>query len=562
MPFMGRLDVWRRSVAVRLSLGFATLFTVGFCAIFALLYWTLERHMEERDTDALKESLQQYSATLEAGGLAALQERVSEEGQNPHVRTPFIRIIGPTGNAIWLKIPPDWIESDVRRVVIPGGWAENKINSIKIPRDEQQDLAIVAQALPGGLVLQVGRSTDSRTVLLEPLRRTFLWVGGAVLIVGVGVGFLAAWRATRPLHSVVETARKIIRTGALDARVPVPRRDDDVAELVRHFNSVLDKNAALVRGMREALDNVAHDLRTPLTSIRGTAELALGRAADPAGAQDALADCVERADEVLNLLRAIMEISEAEAGMLHLDRSQCDLGELARGPVELYTDVAESRGLRLTAELPGAIPLFADATRLRQAIANLLDNAVKYTPPGGRVSVRARGPRRRGGARSAGHGAGRSARRAAPDLGAALPRRPKPLAKRARPGAEPRAGGRRGPWRAGDGRQRRNRGGDLPDPPAAGRRGRPAARGGASPSGNLVRVVRIAGPRSPGSAYWAWSRSMRMVSFQVSCGSDTAVRTPSNCRPGSEASDTATVGFGLWRRGPTGGKVKDWPAQG
>jgi len=389
MPFMGRLDLWRRSVAVRLSLGFATLFTVGFCAIFALLYWTLERHMEERDTDALKESLQQYSATLAAGGLAALQERVSEEGQNPHVRTPFIRIIGPTGSAIWLKIPPDWIESDVRRVVIPGGWAENKINSIKIPRDEQQDLAVVAQALPGGLVLQVGRSTDSRTVLLEPLRRTFIWVGAAVLVVGVGVGFLAAWRATRPLHTVVETARKIIRTGALDARVPEPRRDDDVAELVRHFNSVLDKNAALVRGMREALDNVAHDLRTPLTSIRGTAELALGRAADPAGAQDALADCVERADEVLNLLRAIMEISEAEAGMLHLDRSRCDLGELARGPVELYTDVAESRGLRLSAELPGAIPLFADATRLRQAIANLLDNAVKYTPPGGHVSVRA-----------------------------------------------------------------------------------------------------------------------------------------------------------------------------
>jgi signal transduction histidine kinase len=390
MPFTGALDSWRRSVAVRLSLWFATLFTVGFCAIFALLYWTLERHMEERDVEGLKLTLQQYSALYSINGLAGLQQRVAQDSQIPHVRSLFVRIVGSSGNELWVTVPRDWIKSDVQRVIIPGGWTESSIiRSVKIPVDEQQDLVVVAQALPGGLMLQVGRSTDSRTVLLEPLRRTFIWVGGAVLVVGLGVGFLAARRATRPLQSVVETARKIIRTGSLDARVPVPRRDDEIAELVRHFNTVLDKNATLVRGMREALDNVAHDLRTPLTSLRGTAELALGQPADQTGAQEALADTVERADEVLSLLRAIMEISEAEAGMLHLDKSRCDLGDLARGPVELYTDVAESRGLQLSGEIQGAIPLFADATRLRQAIANLIDNAVKYTPAGGKVWVRA-----------------------------------------------------------------------------------------------------------------------------------------------------------------------------
>jgi signal transduction histidine kinase len=387
MPFTGTLDSWRRSVAARLSLWFATLFTVGFCAIFALLYWTLERHMEERDVEGLKLTLQQYSSIYASRGLPGLQQRVAEDSQMPHVRSLFIRIVGPTGNALWVNVPPDWIESDVQRVVIPGGWAEQSIRSVKIPKDEQQDLAIVAETLPGGLMLQVGRSTDSRTVLLEPLRRTFLWVGGAVIIVSLGVGFFAARRTTRPLHSVVETARKIIRTGSLDARVPVPSRDDEIAELVRHFNTVLDQNRALVRGMREALDNVAHDLRTPLTGLRGSAELALGRPADQAGAQDALADCVERADEVLKLLRAIMEISEAEAGMLRLDKTACDLADLARGPVDLYADLAESRGLRLSGELPGPVPLFADATRLRQAIANLIDNAVKYTPAGGQVVV-------------------------------------------------------------------------------------------------------------------------------------------------------------------------------
>jgi signal transduction histidine kinase len=390
MPFTGTLKSWRRSVAARLSVWFATLFTVGFCAIFALLYWTLERHMEERDVEGLKLTLGQYSEIYLASGLPGLQQRVALDSRMPHVRSLFIRIVGPTGNALWVNVPPDWIESDVQRVVIPGGWAEKSIRTVKIPRDEQQDLAVATESLPGGVMLQVGRSTDSRMVLLEPLRRTFLWVGGAVIIVGLGVGFFAARRTTRPLHSVVETARKIIRTGTLDLRVPVPARDDEIAELVRYFNTVLDQNRALVRSMREALDNVAHDLRTPLTGLRGSAELALGRPADQAGAQEALADCVERADEVLSLLRAIMEISEAEAGMLRLDKTACDLGDLARGPVELYADVAESRGLRLHGELIGAIPLFADATRLRQAIANLIDNAVKYTPAGGQITVQAR----------------------------------------------------------------------------------------------------------------------------------------------------------------------------
>jgi len=220
-----------------------------------------------------------------------------------------------------------------------------------------------------------------------------LWVGGGVMIIGFAAGLFTAHRATRPLRDVIATAQRIIATGALDARVPAPRRDDDVAELVRAFNTVLDKNTGLLRAMREALDNVAHDLRTPLTRLRGTAELALQASAEaPAGGAaqtEALADCVEQADDVLRLLRALMEISEAEAGMLSLDRAKCDLGEIARSAAELYAEVAEAKPVTLTVEVAEPVPVLADATRVRQVAANLVDNAVKYTPAGGRVTVRA-----------------------------------------------------------------------------------------------------------------------------------------------------------------------------
>jgi hypothetical protein len=107
MPFTGTLKSWRRSVAARLSLWFATLFTVGFGAIFALLYWTLQRHMEERDIEGLKLALGQYSEIYAVSGVAGLQQRVALDSRMPHVRSLFVRIVDPAGNALLVYVPPD-----------------------------------------------------------------------------------------------------------------------------------------------------------------------------------------------------------------------------------------------------------------------------------------------------------------------------------------------------------------------------------------------------------------------------------------------------------------------
>ena len=388
------LDRVRHSLAVRLGVLYALVFTLGAAAVFSVLYWFLADALEKRERTVVERRAQDYAALYESGGAGALRAKLVAGEASPEVNSLLVRIVGPGGDIIFGRVPPDWVETQVQHIPLPGAFGnlqlQQVVQTVRIPRDAEKDFTVASAPLSDGRSLQVVRSSDNRAVLLAPLRRTFLTVGVGALTLAALVGLVLAWRVTRPLRAVTDTARRIVATGDLEARVPPPAGGGELAELVRQFNTVLTQNAALIGAQRETLDNLAHDLRTPLARLRGTADLALQNQADSAAAREALADCVEESERVLRLLETMLDVSAAETGTLPLRRERIDLGTVLHDAVDLYREVAEEKNITLQIDTPAPVFVDGDALRLGQAVANLLDNALKYTLTGGRVRLAAR----------------------------------------------------------------------------------------------------------------------------------------------------------------------------
>ena len=371
-----------RTSTFRLSLLYVGLFGASVLVLLAFIYWTTVRVIDSQTSDTIEAEVRGLAEQYRTRGIrrliAVIEERSGPYGDPDSVYLLADRALKPlAGNlSAWPR----------EAVGAEGGWVEIAATR-KGGGEAHGTLRARTFVLPEGFRLLVGRDPRGRAEFEGLILETLGGALGITLVLGVLGGLVMSRRMLRRVDAVRETGQRIVR-GDLSRRMPVTGVGDEFDRLSLTVNEMLDEIETLMTGLRTVTDSVAHDLRSPLTRLKSRLELALGE--EPAaghGHRAALERAIAETDGILRAFAMLMEIARAESGKAGIALAPVDLRAIVAGMVELYSPLAEEKGLAIDAALDETGEVPGHGQFLSQLVANLLDNALAYTPQGGSVAV-------------------------------------------------------------------------------------------------------------------------------------------------------------------------------
>ena len=384
---LNRFHTLRRTLAFRLTLWYASIFTLSACIAFLIFYLMITSLFQERTDRDLLEQVRIFTAMLNVNGVEAVERFAEQEAQASGEKKIFFRLLYPTGISFSSSNMSFWRDIGVTRASIDDimDGASYVYETISLPHKKQQ-VRIIYSAIGSGIILQLGYSMENITGFFQAFQKVFIPGMLALIIMSAGAGWFMARRALAGVDAVTRTARNIT-AGRLEDRVPVPGKGDEVDQLANTFNAMLDRIEQLVSGIKEISDNVAHDLKSPITAMRGTAEIALTTGKTSTDLESMAADTIEACDHLLDMINTMLAISKTEAGVGGLQARNLDIDEIIQDACELFEPLALDRSIEFNCETAAETRILGDISMIQRMVANLIDNAIKYTLPGGRIDI-------------------------------------------------------------------------------------------------------------------------------------------------------------------------------
>lgn len=375
-----------RTLALKLALFYAIFFTLVAVGSMAVLYNLVRTHtLNEIDADLIKRK--------DEIGLAIRQMDWKDLNTEFHADTEaygrrdyFIRLLDKFGQARVSSDTSAWPGIDPSHEAFKAlDYGAVAFSDLALP-DHRQKARLLLTRLGPNAFLQIGTSLEGSVNFLRLFEHYAMFILGSMILLGSLIGWWLAHKAMAGVEAVTRTAAAIA-DGQLDIRVEAAGHGREIDDLVSTFNRMAERVQTVMAQMRQINDNIAHDLRSPLARIRGMAESGVVSGRLDAEAAELAGSVVEECDRLIQMINTMLDISETEAGVQALNLSHVDLTSLVTRLVEIFRDLADERGIRLTADLAEAHVILADTRKLQRLLANLLDNAVKYTPQGGSVHV-------------------------------------------------------------------------------------------------------------------------------------------------------------------------------
>jgi signal transduction histidine kinase len=338
--------------------------------IVGLLLWQTNRILTDQVLETLRGEADLLAAEAQSGDRAAIVRAVEARSRPGGPGLYYLEDSAGTFLAGNLTRMPREIAGGAGGVFRYTAGAED-------PETARLGVAIPVD-LGSGLRLIVGRDIEEQRRFADEMGTLYFLGLGFLSLTGLLAGLLISRFALRRIEAINVTTRSIM-DGDLSRRIPVSGAGDEFDVLATNFNAMLDRIEALMNGLREVSDNIAHDLKTPLTRLRNSAEAALMDPRGPQAYRDGLEHTIENADGLIKTFNALLLVARLEAGVLDENAERFDVGRLVRDVAELYEPVADERGLRIALDVADGIDIAANHQLVSQAVANLIDNAIKYS---------------------------------------------------------------------------------------------------------------------------------------------------------------------------------------